>query len=203
MQGFLTPETFEFFARYLLPGFVFLSARARFVQGERPRPAETLIEAVILSLLNQLIFLALFGWILHDASTPGTPAWQLVLEVILLPAATGTLFGWLLGRNFVPASLRRLFMPLTKTVTSASEHAFARLEGPAFVIVGYADGRQVCGLFGDASLASSDLPNGGLYLERLYFVSDEGLWTETDPARAAWISLAGARSIEFIQPEGG
>lgn len=200
MGPFLTPDTFEFFARYLLAGFVFLSVRARFVQGERPAPAESIVEAVILSLINQAIFLVLTGWIpplllaQHYAATL-----RLMSEVILLPALTGTLFGWLINRKFMPEGLRRLFMPFSKPVSHAYEHAFARLKGPTFILVAYQDGREVYGYFGPLSMASSDVSDGGLFIERLYAVDDNGVWTEVVPERSGWVTLAGARSIEFFE----
>ena len=202
MQALLSPDTFEFFARYLLPGFVFLSARARFVLGERPNPAETLIEALILSLINQLIFLVAFGWFFGAASSP-TPTGQLVIEVVALPFATGSLVGWLLVRDVVPSPLRRLFMPFTKPVTLASEHAFARLSQPVFLMIGFEDGREVYGYFGKGSLASGDLANGGIFIERLYSVAEDGTWLEAIPSRSAWIKLSNARSIEFFVAQEG
>jgi Family of unknown function (DUF6338) len=200
MPDIFDPSTFEFFARYLLAGFVFLSVRARFVQGERPAPSESMIEAVILSLINQAIFLLLTGWIPASLLTQSYPAiLRLMAEVILLPAITGTLFGWLINRRFMPDGLRRLFMPFSKPVSHAYEHAFARLEGPSFILVAYLDGREVYGYFGPQSMASSDLAGGGLFIERLYSVGTGGEWTEVVPERSAWVTLTGARSIEFFE----
>ena len=200
MPDIFDPNTFEFFARYLLAGFVFLSVRARFIQGERPAPAESMIEAVILSLINQAIFLLLTGWISAPVLTQQYPATlRLMAEVILLPAVTGTVFGWLINRTYMPDGLRRLFMPFSKPVSHAYEHAFARLDGPSFILVAYLDGREVYGYFGQQSMASSDLAGGGLFIERLYLVDLGGTWSEVVPKRSAWITLSGARSIEFFE----
>jgi len=49
----LRPETSEFFASFLLAGFVMLSVRSRFVPIQRPRPSEAILDAVVLSLINQ------------------------------------------------------------------------------------------------------------------------------------------------------
>ena len=199
MGSLLTPDTFEFFSRYLLSGFECLSVRNRYVQGERLAPTESIVEAVILSLINQVIFLFLFGW-LEKQPLPSQHlgTYRLLAEVIALPAFTGTLAGWLVYREFLPEAVRRLIMPLSKAVSHAHEHAFARLGGPTYLIVAYQDGREVYGYFGLESSASSDLINGGLFIERLYDVDDTGEWTEAQPSRSAWISLGGAKSIEFL-----
>jgi len=51
----LAPDTFEFFARYLLAGYVVIIVRARWVAGLRPKTAEQIVEAVLFSLIVQAV----------------------------------------------------------------------------------------------------------------------------------------------------
>ncbi len=200
MSQLLSPETFEFFARYLLAGFVMLSARSRLVTGERPSINETLVEAVILSLINQTVTLLTFAWV-PQSWTEANASISLFLQVVLQPAALGFLFGWLVTQSWFPGGLRRLFLPVTRPVNQAFDHAFDRNDNPSFVIIAYHDGRQVLGYFGPRSMVGTDERNGGIFLERLYKLGKDGNWVEAVPNRSAWLALDSVRSIEFLEAE--
>ncbi len=179
----LSPANFDFFARYLLAGFILMSVRSSFVSAQRPRPAEVLFDAIILSLINQLIYLLIISlllWALPGAITlVGTPSrFGFFAEVVALPTILGAVWGNALAREWKIASFRRLLMPNVHPTERAYDFAFARRPGPGFVIVGYTDGTQVFGYFGNASLAATDERRSDIYLERLYSVSEDGQWTE-------------------------
>lgn len=199
----LKPETFGFFAAFLLAGYVWLSAQSRLVGQERLAISETLISAVILSLINQAVYqlISLFIPVLPLLPAPGEAAFY--VQVLAMPAILGLLTGWLLSRDWTPDGLRRLVFPLSRPTEDAFEVAFMEAEAPCYIIVSYADGREVFGFFGKQSFAGTDRVAGGLYLERLYVPDNAGVWKPAEPARSAWVSLTDARSIEFVVPEGG
>ena len=58
LNELISPDNFDFFARFCR-GWIIITVRSRFVVGEKPKLAEMVVEAVILSLVNQLIFLML------------------------------------------------------------------------------------------------------------------------------------------------
>ena len=198
MTQLLTPETFEFFARYLLAGYIVLSMRARFVTAERPKPTETLFEAVILSLVNQLVFQVLLLPLDVLRTSVLAPRLLFFGEVLALPAILGTLLGLNLKRGWNRAWLRRLAMPVLHPIRRAHDFAFLdRTE--CFVILTYEDGIVVRGFFGGGSLAATDDGRSDIYLERLY----DGDWNEPEPGRSGLFSLSGVRSIEFLDEERG
>lgn len=173
------PETFAFLARYVIAGFVPLSVRSRHVVGERPRNAELLFEVVVLSLVNQLVFLAIDGG----------------------ARALGFAAGLTLRRGWDRALLRRLAMPARHPVRTRYDCAFAERRDPAFVIVSFRDRVEVRGYFGTASLPSSDSSRGDIFLERVYDVAEDGCWVMPEPPRSAYVALADIRCIEFLDPE--
>ena len=59
MVDLIDPANFDFFARYLLSGLIVIWIRSTFVNAERPKLTEMVVEAVILSLVNQLAFVLL------------------------------------------------------------------------------------------------------------------------------------------------
>lgn len=194
--------TFDFFARFVLAGFIVIWTRSAFVMGERPRLAEMAVEAVLLSLFNQLVFqLATLG-MAHLPLTLPPPRVLLLLEVVALPALIGTAFGLSLSRGWNRAILNRLSMPVQNPIRRAHDFAFMRNATETFVIVTYADGSRVHGFYGQNSLASNDPARSDLYLERLYAVSEDGQWYEQAPPRSALLTLASVRSIEFLKDKG-
>ena len=201
MQQLLAPETFEFFARYFIAGWVFLSVRSWSVKGERPKPNEVIFEAVTLSLINQLITLLttrglLSGWaFLAPDSTQ-----LLVAEILVQPALLGLSVGYLAERNWMPDGLRRLLMPALQPVSSALGFAVDQIDAPSYIIISYEDGHRIYGYFGTESFARSE-GIGGIFIERLYILSEDEEWIAAEPKRSGWVSLDGAQTIEFISSE--
>lgn len=213
MNGLITPANFDFFARYLLAGFILLSVRSRFVSTRRPLATEVLFEAVILSLLNQLAFLVIASVV--DIGFIHLPqGMQTVIssaigeraiffsEVLVLPVLLGITFGFNLQRGWNDALLRRLSLPVIHPVERAYDFAFIKDRSPGFVILTFKDGSQIYGFFGTQSLASTDRNRSDIYLERLYNAQDDGQWLEATPQRSAVITLDDIRSIEFLETEG-
>ena len=201
METLLNPETFDFFATYVLAGFVFLSARASLVSGEKPRPNETIIEAVILSLLNHLVWRFGTSWV-TDTVALLPPELLLVIEVVVQPYLMGLTVGWAVHADKLPAGLRRLLMPFLRPANDSFDHGLEQIQRRAFVIVTYNDGHVVYGLFGKRSLSSKDQERGGAYLERLFHVGSDGNWIDANPPRSGWVSMAEVRSVEFLETGG-
>lgn len=199
MTQLLSPDTFEFFARYLLAGYVVIAVRSRFVVGEKPRATEVIAEAVIFSLLSQLVVEFLHWTFPKPIGLPERA--QFFIEVVLIPAVLGLLLGLNLSKGWNNAFLRRLSMPIVSPIQRAHDYAFGENRRPCLVIVTYEDGTVIRGWFGPSSLAASDRERSDLYLERLYYVDDMDQWIELSPGRSALVSLAQVRSIEFLDPE--
>ena len=208
MADLLRPETFEFFARYLLAGFVIISVRSRLTASRSPKPGEILLDAVVLSLINQAVFLgigAIFasmtGAVVSEMQFgAGINSLAFYAEILLCPVFLGIVFGRFAGSGTVGFVLRRLSMPGTHPIAEAYDFAFAGGKQKGFVILTYDDDTVIYGYFGDRSLAATDDKRSDIYLEALYVV-DEGQWKLASPPRSAWISLAGIRSIEFLKQE--
>ena len=212
MPDIFKPDTFDFFAKYFLAGFIIASVRARYVIGEKPSSADVIYEAIILSLINQLIFQALASiavWIGPAFSNWPTIVglyeagdyFSLQLEVLVLPAVLGLLTGLILRAGWNTPILSRLAMPIIHPTQRAYDYAFGDITTDRFVIITYFDGTMIYGYFGDQSLASSAPDRGDIYIERLYDLI-EGVWTPTEPPKSALLILKDLRSIEFIRSSG-
>ncbi|MEQ8896566.1 MAG: DUF6338 family protein [Roseovarius sp.] len=212
MSQLLSPDTFDFFASYLLAGYVVIIVRSRFVAGLRPKPSELLVEAILFSLVNQLLasmlveaslLLGLTDWLDSAGFLPSSESRvYFFAKVLILPTILGVLLGYNLTAGWKNALLRRLSLPVIHPVQKGHDFAFGNDREPAFVIVTYFDGTTVGGYFGENSLAASDTNRSDLYLERLYSLGDEGVWEEPKPSRSGLINLQNVRSIEFLDNEG-
>jgi hypothetical protein len=209
---FLSPANFDFFARFFLSGFIIFSVRSRYVLGEKPKATEVVFESIILSLLNQLIFLILLpslsylsgflpNGVLQTFSLLSGGRTAFFAEILVLPAVLGALFGVNLRRGWNSAILRRLAMPVVHPTRRAYDFAFGDNRQESFVIVTFTDGTTVYGFFGGNSLAASDAERSDLYLERLYDVGEDGTWVATLPVKSALLFLSDLRSIEFISTQ--
>lgn len=205
----LKPKTFQFFAQYLLAGYVVIIARSRFVAGLRPKPAELIIEAVIFSLWVQMIVLcgaaivgligvtamleARFGadWLDGDVS--------FLVQVLVVPAVFGAALGYNLSAGWKHALLRRLSLPVTHPVETGYDYKFGNQPEPCILLITYFDGTVIAGFFGEKSLAASNPDRRDIYLEYLYAVGEDGNIGEAPVKRSAVVSLDQVRSIEFLE----
>lgn len=200
MQQLLSPDTFEFLARFFLAGWVFLSVRSWWVRGQRPKPNEVLFEAVTLSLVNQLLALFTLRGMLEPWTWLGEGTTQfLVAEVLVQPVLVGLLVGYVAERNWMPDGFRRLLMPAVAPVRSALGFAVDQINAPSFVIITYNDEHRVYGYFGENSFARSE-GVGDIFIEALYSIEGEE-WRSAQPPRGGWVTLEGVRTIEFISSE--
>ena len=201
MTELIDPSNFQFFARYLLAGLIIIWVRGNFAVGERPRLSEMAVEAVVLSLVNQLTA-QLLAWTAGALGVPKPPAeLAFFTEVLVLPALLGLVFGLSLSKGWSQAVFRRLSMPVQNPARRAYDFAFTFNEIEGFVIVTYEDGTKVYGYYGENSLAANDPDRSDLYLERIYELDEDGQWFEQTPPRGALLSLKSLRSIEFLEPE--
>lgn len=201
MEDLLKPETFAFFAHFLLSGYVFLLTTSAFVAHARPKPAEMLVEAVVLSLLNRLVLLVTFEWWGPIAAGPDFSPLLLALQTVGQPVILGLAVGLLARRGRMPRVLYRVLQPASEADRGALRFALERMRSAGFLIVTLRDGPTVYGYFGRSSLAEIDKSNGGIYVERLYSVGDDLAWTEVEPRRGCWLALSEIRSIELIPRE--
>lgn len=203
MADLIDPTSFDFFARYFLAGFIIIYFRSLFVVGGTANLSDSLIQAVILSLVNQLIFQIIISTFSTIAAPviASVPRAVFFAEVLFLPTVIGLLVGWSLSTSWNLSLLRWLSIPIRHPARRAYDFAFTRDETDRFMILTYADGTTVYAYFGENSFASTDGNRSDIYFERIYDVASDGQWAEKVPSRGALLSLQDLRSIEFLEPE--
>jgi hypothetical protein len=213
MPELVDPDNFEFFARYLLAGYVVFFVRSAIAVGERPKTAELFVEAIILSLVVQIIMLifsqlalALVNW---ESVTDHAPLWLkslsdpllLTIQVLLIPALLGLGLGIFAKSDRKSGILRMLSLQIVHPVRRAHDFAFSD-RSPCLVEVTFVDGTKVAGWYGTRSLAATDDNRTDLFLERAYIIQENGDWKEPKPGRQVLLKLENVRSIEFLEAKG-
>lgn len=208
LNALLNATAFEFFARYVLAGFIVFVIRNAYVVGERPKVAEVALDIVLFGLLSQLLASLCAGLALAALEPSANPARlalfepgtkvRLFLDALLAPAVVGVVTGHALRFGWAKGVARAVALPVNDPIRRAYDHVFA--SRPAgYVILTFETGLQVYGWYGPNSRAGRDPGRSEIYLERIYSVDSVGTWTEMVPRRAALIVLAGLRSIEFLE----
>lgn len=208
----LDQATFDFFARYILSGFLIFLIRNAYVVGERPKIADVALDIVLFGLINQLVWqllssvLDLLGAAALAVSTtpeailafaPG-PRLLFFAEVLALPILIGVLSGRALRKGWTEGLYRLLSIPLTDPIPRAFDHVFLT-RGAGFVIVTFKDGTQLPGYYGKSSRVGRDPQRSEIYLQRLYRIGADGTWEELVPPRSILVNISDVRSIEFLE----
>ncbi|ARC88003.1 hypothetical protein B5V46_04930 [Rhodovulum sp. MB263] len=197
----------------MLAGYVVIFVRSAFVMGLRPKPAEILIEAIILSLIVQFIVYVLAAFygsvVIASLSEHDLPDWlvdppdilHLVFIVLVVPTGLGWTLRLFLRSDWRNGLLRRLSLPVIHPVQRAHDFAFGDNRAPGLVEITFNDGTKIGGWFGEKSLAASDDSRSDLYLERAYIIDKNGTWHEPSHRRAILLNLRDVRSVEFLMEE--
>ncbi len=180
------------FVLFVVPGCISLRTWGLIV----PRPERTLkdelLDAFAFGLLNGVIALPLLGsiapdrtWLAYAAAIPA---------LILLPA-------------FWPFLIHRIlkFLQAVDLIPLQSHNAWDGLflrRDPYFMIVHFDDGRRIGAYYGSKSIASLHPNSGYIYLEKLYYLDDQGQFIKEVPdSRGIVLRPGDYKFIEFLAAE--
>jgi hypothetical protein len=175
----------------LLPGFVSSRiARSLSAQGQQSE-LERVIEALIFSFFNYVIYVVLFGTSLPIEWLPSFQVhrWR-VLFLALMACLLGLLWGIVRSQDLILRPLRAWGLTERTSRQSVWNDAFLSLEGTAQV--GLKDGRNLIGHISRYSDADGER---SLFLERAYWVGEDGPPIEI-PGKG--ILLTDKAEIEFV-----
>lgn len=175
----------------LLPGFVSARiARSISAQGQQSE-LERVIEALIFSFFNYVIYVVLFGTSLPIEWLPSFQVhrWR-VLFLAVMACFLGLLWGVVRSKDVILRPLRAWGLTERTSRQSVWNDAFLSLEGIAQV--GLKDGRNLIGRISRYSDADGER---SLFLEGAYWVVDDGPLVEI-PGKG--ILLTDKAEIEFV-----
>jgi len=175
----------------LLPGFV--SARlARSLSAQSQQSElERVVEALIFSFFNYVIYILIFGTSLPIEWLPSFQAhrWRIVF-LALMACVLGFLWGILSSKDLLLRPLREWGLTERTSRQSVWNDAFVTLEGTAQV--GLKDGRSLIGQIGRYSDADGER---SLFLESAYWVAEDD---QLVPIPGRGILLTDKAEIEYV-----
>jgi hypothetical protein len=175
----------------LLPGFVSARiARSLSTQGQQSE-VERVIEALIFSFFNYVIYIAAFGSQLPIEWAPSFQVhrWRVVF-LALMACALGLLWGVIRSKDWALRPLRAWHLTERTSREFIWNDVFSSLEGTAQV--GLKDGQNLIGWIGRYSDSGGER---SLFLERASWVLDDGSLVEID---GKGILLTDKAEIEYV-----
>jgi len=185
---------------FIVPGYIFLSLRNKFVAGQERLGTEQVIPFVIYSALN----FALFGWIVYFAISYQAPpyvqvgAW--ILTLVILPVVFGIVAGFGSQKECVARIYRSLGLNPVHSTPRAWEYVFFN-SPPSWVFITLKNGTEFAGFWGGNSFASSDSKERDLFISEVFDFSGEGPWRPT--GKSLFIGAGEIRTIEFTPINNG
>ncbi len=176
----------------LAPGFLFMFGRSRFLTGRMPSVSSSVFEYLMVS---SVYFAAVYPvFIFLDLSS----YFSALLFLFVLPLVAGSTFGFCTQKEFFRSIGSKLGINPIHSSPTAWDYAFSDRQGYYWVVVNLNSGGKYFGVFGPASLASSDLNNRDIYLEDVR-KQDFSAIEENGRKRSVWIDENDIRSIEIIK----
>jgi hypothetical protein len=193
-------DTLFYILAFLAPGFVFHTVLAGLVPLREEKTEVLFLRCLILSVINY----ALWSWLIYllprapfflESGLRRAAAWGVM--TLFSPVTLGLIAGRLVQRGTAETALQRMGLYPKQQAVTSWDRLFSRA-GKKRVLVTLKDGRQVAGIFGDRSFASSDPSERDVYIESLSEIGDSGEWRPNPHDRGIWIAGEQIACIEFL-----
>jgi|SRR5947209_4730979 len=173
LKALLEPNTITAFLLFVLPGFVAF----KFDQHLRPQAVrsafDSLIEIVVYSLINDLLWSPLYGFSLQQPVPRSWREWLVRVAVLIISPAILTLayarvVDWLAARGIMPSPVAK---PWDHVFQRVIKQVGTRQMG---VIITLRDDRRIAGVFKPPAFASSFPADEQIYLAEVWVVDADG-----------------------------
>ena len=157
------------FIAFVVPGFISLKMYALLQPTDFRETSQQLVDAVAYSSINYALLIGpiyAVGYFNVKDNHPALYVLFWIFVLLIAPVAWACIFLWLRKTEFLQRSMPH---PTGKPW----DFVFRRRE-PYWVIATLIDGRQVAGLYGTKSFASSSPAPEQIYLEQTWILSEEG-----------------------------
>jgi hypothetical protein len=179
---------------FLVPGFVFSAARNQFITGQVPQGSEQLLRFLTYSAINYAVFSAPIYLFFNAQLSPVARALFWWAVMLMGPAFFGSLSGIAARNGWIQKALRWMKLNPIHAVPTAWDYKFGRMEGE-WVLVTLKTGVRFAGFCGNQSFASSDSKERDLYIQKLFDIGENDVWTPTK--KSALIASGEISTIEF------
>lgn len=191
-------ETIIYTIYFMIPGFIISNTINAFMPIGRQTEGDKALTYLGYSFLN----LGFWFWafqLFHKKYQGETAFYWLLLAVLVMGSSliTGCCIALLKKYNLSRKIMDSVNVNMKHTVPTAWEYKFSELEEGRYLTVCLDDGSKIQGAYFNKSLASTDLDNMDIYLQRVYRMNDNGQWEPESSDDGIWISAKAIKWITF------
>lgn len=188
---------------FVLPGFVMNMAYSMMFPQRNLESQTSILKYLFFSCLNYIFWAVfIYDWI-QDKYWENHPIrWLFILFMIVIvtPYILGTLFGFVTRKEWIRKLYTKMNFDSMHPVPTGWDYIFDR---GGYVLVTLKSGEKYHGKYGSNSLASSVPEERDIYIEVIYDVDNDGVWTEKVRSAGIWIPKDEIQTIEFYSLSGG
>lgn len=168
-----TPANILILLQFVAPGFLIVYFRSLFVTRRQAAFKDNLLFFITVSVIYGFFALP-FAPIFAAAALSGHYGKWLIWAglLVLIPTLLGILAGIAVQRGWIRKLLAKFKIQPVSPYPTGWDWSFSQLAGPTYLIVTLDDGTQIAGLFGERSLAASDLANKDVFIEELFDLNE-------------------------------
>ena len=196
-------ETVIYTIYFILPGFIIAKIMAGNTPSEEKSEGEKVLTYLGYSVLNFALWFALY-YLVSIRLPDKTPGYWLWLAIITLGGSvlTGFVLNILKQKEIVQKLTSNIALTTKNSIPTAWDYTFSTLIEGCYIKVCLDDGTLIRGAFYDESLASSDIKDRDLYIEKVYLLDENNKWVPDKNNEGIWISSKGIKWISFQKKKG-
>ena len=182
---------------FIVPGFIALSVRSQFITGRIPSENKA-------SLLSYLTISVIYGALVLPIVDPALIQDSRLVwfgVVFVGPIFLGLLLGINIQKDLVRRFLNRFGLYPAHAIPTAWDWKFSSTP-EQWVLVTLKDGTRFGGFYGAQSFTSSSPDERDMYIQWVYDIDEDGIWSVPDSENGLLIAAGEIRTIEFLPYEG-
>lgn len=194
MEKLLKLETIGLALFFAVPGLIIVYVRGQFVPNRRPSLADSSLNYLTLALVYQAIVFPITHAIIAAHVVPWLNYLEWLGLLFIGPAILGGVIGLNARQGWTRSLLAKLKINTSHPIDSAWDWRFSGCE-TCWVLAVLKDGTKWAGYLGDGSFMSTDADERDLYIDRVYEIGSENVWTAK--GSGVWIATGELQSLEF------
>lgn len=198
----LSIEALGMGALFIVPGFIIIFIRSRFITGRNSSAERGWLAFFATSLIYHA---CVYSLVIFFGGTPEKnelSAFIWIVWVLVAPVIVGVLLGFDTQKGWLHGFLRRMKINTVHSMPTAWDWVFSDIE-EKWVIITLKSGTEFAGKCGVGSFISSDNLERDIYIEKVYRINDSKKDATWEPTNHSLLVTANEVStIEFIKMKG-
>ncbi len=187
-------ETLFLTAIFILPGFISTAIVRKANPLGKSQIARYLLECLAFSIVNIVIFAwaYYFIFLIHNK-------WLFLIIVVLVLLISsvfiGLLSAYIIQNGLVDKCMKKFKIKPINSTPSSWDYFFSKGK-VCFIIVTMKNGAMIAGYYGEKSFASSSMDERDIYIEKGFYIDENGKWIEDDESEGFYVN---SKDIEYIE----